>query len=523
MSRDKISYYLIFTGLLLLVGSLPLSRFGMSVSQIFLGLGWIINGRFDEKIKKFFNCRSAVLLASVYLLHVLGVLWSTDLDYALKDLRIKLPLLILPFILASVKPLTKEHFQWVLGTGVLAVFAGSMISMAVYQGFGNDEFTDIRNISVFISHIRFALLICVSVISSAWLSFQFWHNRSRLMSYLLILMSIWLTVFLFILESLTGLFILGVVFVALIIYQVIKMRNTTITITATIIIVVGCVCLVNYFSTLYGNISNKETLVFDEIEMITSNGNKYYHVKEANTYENGTYIWAYICDVELESGWSARSDLKLHDEDKKGQKLRTTLIRYMSSKGLRKDSTGLVQLTEEDIHCIENGVANYLYNEKNPIEARLMQVVWEIHDYINDGNPSGHSFAQRFEYWKTSIAIIKDHPIIGVGTGDVPSAFVDKYNETESYLTSEWRLRAHNQYLSIGVGFGLVGFLWFILALFHPVIAMIRKRSFLFITFFMIASISMLTEDTLETQAGVTFFTLFTCLYLFVNPNKSSC
>ena len=30
----------------------------------------------------------------------------------------------------------------------------------------------------------------------------------------------------------------------------------------------------------------------------------------------------------------------------------------------------------------------------------------------------------------------------------------------------------------------------------------------------------MVTEDTLETQAGVTFFALFTSIFLFVNPQN---
>jgi hypothetical protein len=30
----------------------------------------------------------------------------------------------------------------------------------------------------------------------------------------------------------------------------------------------------------------------------------------------------------------------------------------------------------------------------------------------------------------------------------------------------------------------------------------------------------MLTEDTLETQAGVTFYALFNCLFLFAKPEE---
>jgi hypothetical protein len=40
------------------------------------------------------------------------------------------------------------------------------------------------------------------------------------------------------------------------------------------------------------------------------------------------------------------------------------------------------------------------------------------------------------------------------------------------------------------------------------------------VVFWMIAMISFLTEDTLETQAGATFFSLFNSVFLFARPQE---
>jgi O-antigen ligase len=86
----------------------------------------------------------------------------------------------------------------------------------------------------------------------------------------------------------------------------------------------------------------------------------------------------------------------------------------------------------------------------------------------------------------------------------------------------KYRLRAHNQYLAIGVGLGIPALLYFLLTLIYPLAERIRKRDILFLSFWLIFFISMFTEDTLETQAGATFAALFWSLFLFSGENRFS-
>ena len=84
-----------------------------------------------------------------------------------------------------------------------------------------------------------------------------------------------------------------------------------------------------------------------------------------------------------------------------------------------------------------------------------------------------------------------------------------------SKLTPDKRWRSHNQFLSVFVGFGIVGLAWFLFALIYPALKLRGFSDYFFLVFMIIALLSMMTEDTLESQMGVTFFTFFYCFFLF--------
>jgi O-antigen ligase len=188
----------------------------------------------------------------------------------------------------------------------------------------------------------------------------------------------------------------------------------------------------------------------------------------------------------------------------------------MTSKDLRKDKEGVEALTIQDIKNIENGIANYHYTQGIGVESRLMKIIFEYNNYVKTGDPSGHSVMQRVEYWKTASYIIKKNFWFGVGTGDMNIAFQSQYDEMDSKLDKHSRLRTHNQYLSIWVGLGFLGFLWFLFVLFYPPLHLKSFNSIYYFIFFIAFIVSMLTEDTIETQAGLTFYVFFNSLFLFL-------
>jgi hypothetical protein len=231
--------------------------------------------------------------------------------------------------------------------------------------------------------------------------------------------------------------------------------------------------------------------------------------------ENGNYLGLYVCDQELEKEWNALSSISYAGKDEKDQEIKFTLMRYLTSKGLRKDSVGISKLSLKDIKNIESGMANYIFENKYAIYPKIYEIIWQIDVYRKGFNPAGNSITLRAEFVKTAFRIIKNNFWFGVGTGDVKDYFQKQYEIDNSKLPKKNRLRAHNQFVTFFLSFGIVGFIFVLFSMFYPVIKLKGFKSYLFVVFFIIALLSFLNEDTLETQIGITLFSYFYSLFLF--------
>jgi len=98
------------------------------------------------------------------------------------------------------------------------------------------------------------------------------------------------------------------------------------------------------------------------------------------------------------------------------------------------------------------------------------------------------------------------------GTGDIHVAFQNHYEETSSKLLPQNRSRTHNQFMSMWIAFGIIGFLIFVLTQFYSLILFIKKKQFQSVLIWLVLITSFMTEDTLETQTGVTLVVFFISL-----------
>ena len=251
-------------------------------------------------------------------------------------------------------------------------------------------------------------------------------------------------------------------------------------------------------------------------DLFTARGQPYYTGPAFQGIENGHVVGRYVAPGELSAMWSRRSKISYDSLDKKGNGIQFTLVRYLTSMDLRKDSIGISKLSDDDIKAIENGIPNYNFAKSSSIKFRLYQAFWEIENYRRGGNLSGHSITQRLEFWKAAVGIIKKHWLIGVGTGDVRKAFAQQYVDMNTSLSMDFRLRAHNQYLEIMVAYGMIGLIWLLFSIIYPAVKMGKLFTYSYFIFWAIFVLSLFSEDTLETQAGATFYAFFNAFFLFL-------
>lgn len=508
-------------GMLLLAASLPLSPFLVSVSQIILMANWLAEGNYKDKFRIIWKRKSLLFFLLIFLVHLIWLIPTQDFSYAFKDLKIKLPILVIPLVLGTIRSLRKNELNLILLVFTAAVIVSSLFSIYRLSIISYDSLSDIREISVFISHIRFALLVNMAIFSLLHLLLTGIFQWNRVIRNSLWVSLAWLILFLFILQSLNGLIIFIITTVIFLLrfshlfeekYWYIRYPLIYGLSGLALVVLVYAVTVVLSFSS--------KPVDPDLLKTVTTLGNPYEHYTENRQMENGKYVWINIAERELQQEWNRRSSLDYGGQDLKGHELRYTLIRYLTSMGLDKDREGLSRLTATDILNIERGMANHIYQNNKWIYPRIYQVIWEIDNYRKGGNPSGHSVAQRFEYWKTGIEIVRNNFWFGVGTGDVAMAFDNQYEVRETQLDPEWHLRAHNQLLTFLISFGITGF---IIVIFGMVVPFYMERRYLQILPFAFASIallSMLAEDTLETQAGATFFAFFYALLVFARQQN---
>jgi len=496
-------------GLILLVVGMPLSRFLVSLSQFVLLGNWLVERNFISKWNTLKKSKAFWAFVGIYLFYVVGLLWTNDFTYGLKDLRIKLPMLWLPVLFFTSPPLNKKNYHVVMHFFVLACLAASFCSMAVYFGFLHKKIHDVREISIFESHIRFSLMIVLSI---CYLFFYFLNPQLIKRKIVYVLFALWLLFFLIFLQSFTGLVILGVLaFLGIIIFLFSK-QPSIIKISFLMLFIVGLAYTTYIVRDEYKRLYTVNIIDLKALPTYSANGCLYKNDTMYKFTENGNYVYILICDEELKREWNKKSKLNFDGVDSRKNSLRYTLVRYLASKALTRDSMGFSQLTVEDITRIENGYANYSYTNPADIRTRVHEILWEIDGTMRKHETNGHSLTMRLEFWQAAVWIIKEHVLFGVGTGDVGQAFKEKYYESESTLQKEWQLRSHNQYLATTVALGLVGFIVFLFYVAAPFLSN-KKKSMFFIFFILIELISFINEDTLETQAGVTFCVFFTQLF----------
>ncbi len=458
--------------------------------------------KYKEAIKK----SKLIQVLFVFLaIHLLSFFWSENTSFFLKDLNSKLPLYIitLVFILKPLK--SKKDLFLIFALFLTSLTVISALNFISYYAWRKIAYDDIRNLSFFISHIRFGLMILFGLVLSI-----FWLKSAELKYKTIpIVLIIWFLTYTYFSEVFSSyLALVGMLFVSL--FFQIKFSSKK----RIYLILLSVIFLFTFF--LVYKISNdlnknSKKPVQSELKVITANGNLYEHDLNSNYFINGNFVFVNICRPELLKEWYKVSKVRISDYNVNSHKY-YYLLKYMASKGLTKDSLGFQSLNISDIHKIENGITNFKDEDEG-----FFHRINTLKNEFSDEDPNGKTILQRVEYVKAGISIFKTNWLLGVGSGDIQDEFNAYYEKTNSKLKEENRLRTHNQILSYFISFGIIGGIIFVLLFVFSFKLFLKEKSLAAILFLVIILVSFLSEDTLETQMGATFFALFFGIFISSN------
>ena len=574
--------------------SLPLSEYLTSVFTILLLLNYLVSAVVSRKIIIPPTQRLLLIFLGGYLVYLLWAFNSTDTASAFQSIRLRLPLLVIPFVLFTSLPLTIKELRVVMSSFIAGVTLSSITGVILFYR-GNSLLLNTRDLSPFISHIRLSLMICFSLVllfdffaglpfktelprakSSKSKSSKSESVRSessrpglsrsksirlklsgvelsrsesfrsglsvRLGSVIselsrlgpdrlgsarplifrsgVVLLSLWLIVYMFMMAALTGLVILAVVLFIILFNYIFSSRKRRVRLASIATIVIMVTVPVIYISVMVNDYLDMKEPALPDYNATTASGRDYSHSNDLYGRENGYYTWNYICEEELENGWNSISTIPYSGTDFLGHEIKNTLIRYLTSLGLKKDSVGLATLSEADIRTIEKGYSNSRYLNGTGLHDRIYEIIWQIDHFAGGGNPQGHSVTQRLFFLKNGWRVFIRYPWLGTGTGDFNNEIAWQYKADNTILDPEFRRLPHNQFLTSLGTFGIIGALLFWLFMLLPAVTSGSFRKPLFVHFLVIMALSMLIEDTLETHTGITFFVLFYSLLLLPSAER---
>lgn len=494
--------------LCLIAGAMTTSVFATNLLWVLLLANWVAEWNWKEKFADFrhnYLLQAFLVLVAVHLVWLIG---TANMGYGLFDLQKKLPLIALPLVILTTRPLNAKEALNVGICYVGTVFVVSIIGLVRHLTIPDLPY---REIVPYISHIRFGLNVCLSIVLLPYAAFRY---RKPWLYGVSLAVTLWYLCFLFLLHAYTAFIILFVMSVTLaIVYRRRMTRRSRILIASVlsaITLAVGLLAAI-YTHDYY----HLQKLSTQPLAAMTPNGRPYIH-HDDGIIENGNYIHHYICEEEMRQEWAKMSAFPFDSLTATGYTIYPTLLRYLNGLGLTKDSLGMAHLSPADIAAIEKGIANPVYLQHGP-RKMAYAFLYEYESHRCYHSVSNFSMLQRIELWKNGLQVFLHHPIFGVGTGDVPDVCHENLVMEQSPL-ADTNLHTHNQYLNFLIAFGLLGF---IIIAFCFVRAIHKERhcsSVVFTAFLCILLISFISEDTLETLAGITFAALG---FVLLAPRKS--
>lgn len=401
-------YYLSF----LVAFMLPLSKEGVIISVVLVVLNWLTLGKNLFRIGELKNNIPQLILLVFYFWHIIGLLWSDNIDFGLFDLEIKLSFILFPVIFSAFGRFKVVQFErilkgYLLGCS-LAILIGIINSIWAYI-YGENAYLDfyehnispILHISYFAMYLNLALVICFYLIVRSEKNFYSWRNVG------LITLSFVFALATFLSTSKNG--FLALIFLLLIIatYAVVRYRKWLLGISAVLVVWIVASSL----------------------------------LKDINSGSTSFHGFNQVTKV----------------------------------------------LNEDEV-----------------------------------SKQAGESTAVRVLIWKSSWELIKQSPLIGVGTGDVKDELKANYKLNGFEEPFKKNYNAHNQFFQTAVALGGIGLLLLLAGFAIPAILSFARANYLYLMFTINIAVACLTESILEVQAGVIYFSFFTCLFSQILSATSS-
>ena len=399
----------IFSALLFVVTILPKLS---SLLIILLLVFWVLEGGWKERFRFFGNNKLLLILPLFFLLHLISLSYSENLEYGMKKIETLTSLFILPLMIPSFRQLDlknrKGQYKWAFLLGLLFNFIFCLSRSTIlfsYEMYARNEgiileaypytnyfFYSYLSYFMHYGYLAMYVNIGIAILLSILISKGVPSRRRRLAYLLLTLFSIYVIL----LYSKAGILALFMVYIYFAIYQVIRNRN-----------------------------------------------------------------------------------------------LKSALISLVSVLIIGFVVVQYVPYTKERIQGMINGITN------------------------TEVDPNSHESTQlRVFVWQASSDLISENWMFGLGMGDAKTELLNEFKSRQFTGAYDENLNAHNQFLQTFINVGLIGVILLLLFFIGAFSLALQKKDLSLQIFVIITLAAFLAESYLQTQKGVMYTAVLSCLLL---------
>ena len=120
----------------------------------------------------------------------------------------------------------------------------------------------------------------------------------------------------------------------------------------------------------------------------------------------------------------------------------------------------------------------------------------------------------RLVRWQVVTGLISKKPIIGYGSGSEMGLLSDAFFTHKLYNSYLSKLNAHNEYLSLWLKSGIIGFLIYAVTLTWGLVRSFKNKDLLFFTFILLVGIVSFSENLLDVDKGIFFYAFFYSFFI---------
>jgi O-antigen ligase len=160
-------------------------------------------------------------------------------------------------------------------------------------------------------------------------------------------------------------------------------------------------------------------------------------------------------------------------------------------------------------------VATFLTITK--IDAFKTRYVNELKNDLTQAVINNEILEPRIARWQLAFNLVKQSPVIGYGTGSEKELLKQAYFDNKLYISYLEEFNEHSQYLSFLLRAGIIGLCLYLFVLYHGFSVAVKNNDFLFFSFMALITTVSVSENILDLNKGIFFYSFFFSFFLTGN------